>query len=291
MYHVADRPGIRRAVVEIRLAARRPAHVVDHPVELGDAEGLAEHSLENVDDRLEAEGVPESGTCRVEHSGDRRARRAVVVPEDDLVLAAEGVGAHGEAFVDREHELVEHRLVVVELVRRARHRFDHPLKDLLLRLDALLEEHVEHQHEVEQQAPHVGVAVTLAADRGLQEGSAVADRLAVELAVHEQRGEVGHESGEELANHQPLVIQVRPLFAGHNERREGDEQKARLEGLILLVNQLVSLRHVSNTHASWEGQVDIVHARQIGRRSPSYELSLVSYAKINGRRQGSSWSK
>ena len=286
--HVADRPGVGRVVVELRLAARRPAHVVDHPVELGDAEGLAEHSLEHVDDGLEAEGVPERGARRLEDRGDRRARRAVVVPEDNLVLAAEGVGAHGEALVDREHELIEHRLVVVQLERRARHRLDHPLKDLLLRLDALLEEHVEHQHEVEQQAPHVGVAVTLAADRGLQEGSAVADRLAVELAVHEQRGEVRHESGEKLADHQPLVVQIRALLAGHDERREGNEQKTRLEGLVLLVDQLVSLRQFPTLtrESAWGGRVGIVHARQTERRSLSYELSLVSSAKTNGRKQG-----
>lgn len=140
------------------------------------------------------------------------------MPEDDLVLAAEGVGAHGKALVDREHELVERRLVVVQFIRRARHRLNHPLKDRLLRLGGLLEEHVEHQHEVEQQGPHVGVPVTLAADRGLQEGRAVADRVGVKLAVHKQRGEVGHECGDELANHKPLVVHIRVLFARHDER-------------------------------------------------------------------------
>lgn len=62
--HVADRPGVRRAVVEHALAAHRPAALVDHPVELDNTEVLAEHRLEDVNGGLEAKGEPERRRTR-----------------------------------------------------------------------------------------------------------------------------------------------------------------------------------------------------------------------------------
>ena len=93
-------------------------------------------------------------------------------------------------LIDREAELLKQRRVVVKLVRRARNRLDHPFEHIVLIFLASLEHHVENQHEVEKDAPHVGVTIALATNSELQERGAVLNRLTVKLVVDRNRAEV-----------------------------------------------------------------------------------------------------
>eukprot|EP00966_Prymnesium_polylepis_P246897 5709454-Prymnesium_polylepis.1 len=112
---VRDWPGVRGAVVELALGALRPRGLIDGAQHLVEAESAVQDLLDDHDDEVHAERVPHLAAGRDEDSSVRRAVGAAVVPEDGLVVLAERAGARRHDLIDAEDELVEDRLVVVEL--------------------------------------------------------------------------------------------------------------------------------------------------------------------------------
>lgn len=97
------------------------------------------------------------------------------------------------------------------------------------------------QEKVEQDRPHVGVAIALAADSGLQKGGAILHRLAVDLPIDVERAKVDGKRGEQLADHDPLVEKVWVLLTSRFEGRKLNQEVARLERLVNLVDELIGL--------------------------------------------------
>ena len=78
---VRDGPRIRHDVVEVCLASRRPARLVDAALHLYRLEGLTEHILNHGDDVLDPEGKPGNRVGVLEDRRVRRAGRAVITED------------------------------------------------------------------------------------------------------------------------------------------------------------------------------------------------------------------
>ncbi len=130
-----NRIPVDSTVVEVAMALFGPFRLADRPTDLIGVELLLEDILDDDKHKINAEGM------ELDVAEDRvvwRTVGAVVVPEDDLIVSAKRTRARRHHLVDREDDLVEEGLVIVQFVDRARDRLDHPFNYILLVLSAAL---------------------------------------------------------------------------------------------------------------------------------------------------------